>query len=180
MLNTCGCSVRVLVILGLLAGGATQARAEVVTTGRPDTIRISPELIPSITAMLQASPTFREQYQRIVTTPKLILNARTDMTFMHRAFRARSCMRRYDSGLLVVSMDIAPGAEQAEWLAHEFEHVLEQIEGLSLPTLAAHGHRETWFSSDQMVETSRATRAGRLVRAEMHERRERSDKFVQR
>lgn len=176
---------QVPLIVSLVVGLVGSVRAEVVSKVSPSEVRpvlgsiqISPDLQPYIAAMLEGSPTFRQQYERIISTPKLIINARTDMSFIERPFRARSCMRRYDSGLLVVSMDIAPGIGQTEWIAHEFEHVLEQLDGLSLPALVAQGSRGTWFSSDRMLETSRAMRAGRTVRDEMKAYKWRSDKFV--
>lgn len=173
---------RGLAIVSLLAAFVPRAGAETLVKHRvelPETIRISGELRPHVEAMLATSATFRQQFARIATAPKLIINARIDLTFMQRGFRARSCMRRYDSGLLVVSMDIGPGGMQPEWIAHEFEHVIEQLDGLRLPALAARGQSGTWFSFGEMVETKRATRAGRTVADEMRARKDRSDKFVE-
>lgn len=182
MSNTATAFYRGLAIVSLLTAFVSRAGAETLVKQGfevPETIRISRELRPHVEAMLETSETFRQQFARIAAAPKLIINARVDLTFMQRGFRARSCMRRYDSGLLVVSMEIGPGGMQAEWIAHEFEHVIEQLDGLRLPALAARGRSDTWFSSGEMVETKRATRAGRTVADEMRARRDRSDKFVE-
>ena len=47
------------------------------------------------------------------------------------SFRARSSIRRYDSGLMVVgrSGDRPRAARRSEWIPHEFEHVIEQLDG---------------------------------------------------
>jgi hypothetical protein len=181
MLNTGYALHRGLAVVFLLSAGVSLAGAETIERRVPNvaTIRIARELQPSVNAMLQTSPTFRQQFERIAAAPNLVVNARVDMTFLQRPFRARSCFRRYDSGLILVAMDIAPDAVQPEWIAHEFEHVLEQIEGLHLPALALLRRSGAWFSSGEMVETLRATRAGRVVREEMRGHRDRSDKFVE-
>ncbi len=181
-----------LVVL-LCSAAPTVSRAEesaMLSAVRfPDRIRISKELIPHLEAMLEMSPTFRQQYERVMATPKLILTARVDPTFPNRTFRARSSMRRYDSGLLMVLIDIGPGLSPVEWIAHEFEHVLEQLEGVPLIELAEHRRQGAFFSGGGMVETARAMRAGRVVVGEMRSGRagedERrlsktlSDKFVE-
>jgi hypothetical protein len=166
----------------LMVAGVANATAE--TYGRPSparcgTILLDPELQSSVEAMLQQSPTFRQQYERIAAAPKLIITARIDIKVTHKTFRARSHIRRYDSGLIVVAIEIAPDAVQPEWIAHEFEHILEQLDGIDVAALAVRRRPGTWFTSGDMVETVRATRAGHLVRDEMRARRDRSDKFVE-
>jgi hypothetical protein len=132
-----------------------------------------------IAAMLQSSPTFRHQYERILGASRLIITARIEPTLVHREFCARSMIRRYNSGLLIVSIEIGPGGRQAEWIAHEFEHVIEQLDGVRLPALVGRRASGIWYSSPNMIETTRATRAGRIVLEEMRRRKERSDNFVE-
>ena len=167
----------------LLLMPTARAEAEDVRRVRPSapgTIRISSDLQPHVDAMLDDSPTFREQFQRIVSAPKLVITARVDIGFVQRPFRARSCIRRYDSGLLVVSIEIGPGTgvEQREWIAHEFEHVIEQLDGVEVVAMAERRRAGAWYSLADMVETTRATKAGQTVRAEMRGQRSRADKFV--
>jgi hypothetical protein len=179
-----GCVVRSsLVVVSLLlmaglgrAGAETHVRAVAAQTG---TILLDPELQPAVEAMLQQSPTFRQQYERIASAPKLIITARVDIKVVHRSFRARSHIRRYDSGLIVVTMEIAPDAVNPEWIAHEFEHILEQLDGVNVAAQALQRRSGSWYSTGEMVETSRAMKAGRVVRDEMRGRRDRSDNFVE-
>jgi hypothetical protein len=57
---------------------------------------------------------------------------------------------------------------QTEWIAHEFEHMLEQIQGQRLKALAGKV-RGVWQSSAGMYETLRAIKVGRAVAAEARE-----------
>ena len=183
MVNARCVARRAMVVVLLLAvTGAGRAAAEThvrPNTVLPGTMLIDPDLQRSVDAMLEQSPTFRQQYERIAATPKLIITARVDIKVTHRTFRARSHIRRYDSGLIVVAMEIAPDAVRPEWIAHEFEHVLEQLDGVDVASLALRRRPGIWYSSGEMVETVRAMKAGHLVRDEMRARRNRSDKFVE-
>ncbi len=165
---------RALTFLLLLVAVARDVAAETharPTAAVPGTVLIARELQPSVEAMLRRSPTFRRQYERLLAAPMLVVTARIDINVMHKTFRARSGIRRYDSGLIVVSMVIAPDAVRPEWIAHEFEHVLEQIEGVNVVALARRRRPGSWFSSGDMIETVRATKAGHVVRDEMRARR---------
>ena len=102
------CAARRVVTLCLLAAVfAVRASGEPLVRRvpvMPGNIRFARELQASVDAMLEVSPTFRGQFERIASAPRLIIDARTDMSVMQQSFRARSCIRRYDSGLVIVSM----------------------------------------------------------------------------
>ena len=173
----------VVLVLVLACGAERRAGAESMVTPvapMPVSIQLSMDLLARVEAMRQQSPTFRQQFERILGASRLVLTGRIDYGLSsQQAFRARSTIRRYDSGLLVVSVDIGPGTNQTEWIAHEFEHVLEQLEGLDLAARADRHERGAWYSGGGMIETTRATRTGRAVRDEMQEHHRRSDKFVE-
>ena len=122
--------------------------------------------------MLQRSATFREQYRRIAEAPSLIVGVRTDVRLCETSYRARTTFRRYQSGLVVANVTIAPGVRPGEWIAHEFEHILELLEGRNLTELASSHASDVWFSGTDVIETDRAIRAGRTVVDEVR----RSDK----
>ena len=74
-------------------------------------------------------------------------------------------------GQLVASVEINPYGDFTELLAHELEHVIEQLDGIDLAakaTVASSGVRNC---ADGTFETSRAVRVGTLVALEA--RRER-------
>lgn len=143
-----------------------RAEAPLVAVGSSQSVHVAPDLWPSIQTMLENSETFRQQYQRILETPRLVLTAHVEVGMAGYQVRARSSIRRYDSGLMVVTIEIGPRSDHFELIAHEFEHVLEQLEGVDLRARADRG-RAAWYSHGAMIETERAVRAGRTVKAEV-------------
>ena len=144
----------------------------------PRTLKADKALEPQLSRMLATSPTFREQCARLDEAEKLAVVLRMNPTLPKTLFRARSTIRRYSSGLLVVTVEVAPGSEQAGWIGHEFEHVLEVVEGNNLQAMARHARPGVWNSVEGMIETKRAIEAGRDVRFETTTV-DASDKFVE-
>jgi len=144
----------------------------------PRTLKAEATLIPKVEQMLAISATFREQCLRLDEASKLVVLLRVNPLLPRSLFRAKSTIKRYTTGLVIVDVEVAEGADQAQWIAHEFEHVLETIEGRDLEGLARMQARGVWRSVDQMIETSRATDAGRSVLSEM-QAVDLSDKFVE-
>lgn len=157
-----------LVPLLLLGGRSAFAGSGAMTSLEfPRTLKVESTLAPKIEAMLGASPAFREQCLRIDEADNLVVVLRVNPLLPRTLFSARSTLTRYSSGLLLVDIEVAAGSHQTEWIAHEFEHVLETIEGRGLPRMARKQARGVWRSVDGMIETSRATDAGRRVMSEM-------------
>jgi hypothetical protein len=132
-------------------------------------IQFAPELRSEVDRLLRRSATFRDQYHRIAEAQSLIVGVRTDMSLCTPSYRARTTFRRYRSGLIVANVTIAPGAHPGEWLAHEFGHIVELLEGRNLTQLASGHAKDVWFSGTDVIETDRAIRAGRTVRDEVLE-----------
>jgi hypothetical protein len=128
--------------------------------------------------MLTLSPTFRDQCARLDEADRLVIVLRMNPLIPKGLFRAKSTLRRYSSGLVVVDVEVAPGADQAEWIAHEFEHVLEMLDGNNLSRLVRQEKGGVWQSMDGMLETQRAIDAGRDVLFEVRSV-DLSDKFVE-
>jgi hypothetical protein len=132
-------------------------------------IQFGPELKAQVDRMLQRSATFREQYRRIADSPLVVVGVRTDIRLCETSYKARTTFRRYQTGLMVAAVAISPGAHQEEWIAHEFEHILEQLDGQNLPQMARSHAKDVWFSGSDAIETDRAIRVGRAVRSEMQQ-----------
>ena len=132
-----------------------------------------------VTWMLRRSETFREQCQRLSDAPSLIVSVQVDPTLKTGTYRARTIFRRYNSGLLLAYVSVGPGGKQTEWIAHEFEHILEVLDGVDLRELAVHGREGVWFSGPNVIESDRATRAGRAVLEETLRPIQLSDKLVE-
>ena len=149
--------------LGLIAAG--QARvlaASDETFSIPANLQMSRDLQPRFKAMLAASPTFRSQCQRLADQTALYVRLIVDPRLTDGPIRARSVISRLRSGAVVAFVSIGASPDPAEWLAHEIEHVIEQLEGVKLQALAAM-NQNVWRTSRDTFETDRAIRAGRAV-----------------
>ena len=121
---------------------------------------------PVVEGMRQRSPAFRRQVARIGAArtfrvrvlpedrprPTAVSDARTAFTF--------------DGGTLVsahVYLRMTP--QVPRFIAHEMEHILEQLDGIDLQ--AQDGNGVVWKSNDTTFETRRAIEAGLLVEQEV-------------
>jgi hypothetical protein len=149
----------------------------VAITAESQRCRISPlpnvEFYPrgleaQITRIYERSPTFRSQCARIRDAGNLRVTVVID-TDIPSHCRAFSVIQR-QGGRIRAEVHLPPSTDHSELLAHEFEHILEQIEGLDLRTLArikGSGVREV---QDDLFESDRAQSAGRIVVAEASRR----------
>ena len=134
----------------------------------PDGIQVSDDLRPRLHAMLEKSATFRSQCRRIGEARQLYVRVRLDARITGRTYRAVTRICRQPSGAIVAAIDIAAFGDPAEWVAHEFEHLIEQLDGVDLHDLERRG-QGAWKSGNQMFETERAVSVGRRVSREMRE-----------
>ena len=134
----------------------------------PDSIQVSDDLLPRLHVMLEKSATFRSQCRRIAEAPQLYVRVKLDMRLTARTYRAVTTICRQRSGAIIAAIDITPFGDPAEWVAHEFEHLIEQLDGINLRDLERRG-QGAWKSGNQMFETERAVRVGRRVSRELRE-----------
>lgn len=119
--------------------------------------------------VLARSRTLRAQCLRIAASPTTRVTVLLSTSPMDATARARSYARRYESGLLIVEVQIPPASRDfAELLAHELEHVTELIDGVNFRALAA-ARTGTIVQdrSDGSFESERARRAGIAAAAEV-------------
>jgi hypothetical protein len=128
----------------------------------PDTIQVADDLRRSVDTMLRKSAAFRSQCRQIARAPQLYARVKIDPRIVNKPYRARSTICRLTSGAIVAVIDIAAVGDPTELLAHEFEHLIEQLDGLELRDLARR-RQGAWHSDDEMFETDRAIRMGRTV-----------------
>ena len=121
--------------------------------------------------LIERSPTFRSQCERIANADNLRVTVRID-TLIPSYCRAFTIVHR--RGLQIrADVHLPAGAHFVEFLAHEFEHVIEQIEGMNLRKLARAKGSGVHEIDREVFETVRAQAAGRVVAAEAsHHRRE--------
>jgi hypothetical protein len=117
-------------------------------------------LAPAMLEMLSRSETFREQCHRIAA--QRALRVRIGIAFQNGVdYRALTVLVRYEAGLLRAEVTLLFAENYVELVAHEFEHVLEQVEHVDLRVNAALGLARQL--PDGAFETPRATLAGQQV-----------------
>jgi hypothetical protein len=126
----------------------------------PGAIEATDDLRRHMEMMLQGSATFRQQCLRL-DAPRVRVQIRLDPTLLDKPYRAITVIHR-SADEIVASVVISGFGDPTEWLAHELEHVIEQIDGVNLPRLAD-GRHDAWPSSEGAFETTRAIRAGKTV-----------------
>ena len=179
--------VLVVGFLHVAAATVTAADADLIVlpcastaSALPATVSVPDDLHRHIASMLSLSATFRAQCRRIAEASKLLVLMRLDPALVDRSYKARTAIHRTTSGIMVAQVQLSVRTDPVEWIAHEIEHIVEQLDGLSLPALAAVNHG-AWLTADQTFETRRAIEAGRAVVDEMTRarRRRQRDKFVE-
>jgi hypothetical protein len=124
----------------------------------------------AVATMLERSPMFRRQCLRVAAAPHLAVVVRL-LDPNASGARARTQIRRTDGGQLIATVEINPYGDFRELLAHELEHVIEQLDGIDLAAKAIVARSGVRNSVGGTFETSRAVRVGALVALEA--RRER-------
>lgn len=119
-------------------------------------------LTPIAIALLQQSPTFKQQCQRIAAT--IVLRVQVRLVPARHGSRGETTIRRYDAGALRADMVLSFGDDYIELLAHELEHVIEQVERVSLTKQLSSG--DAWITPAGAFETVRALEAGARARQE--------------
>lgn len=140
----------------------------------PKNVRVDRYLLPRITEMLRRSATFRQQCRRLAAAPWAHVGVKLNpQLFEAQSYRALSVIQRPQPRLIVAQVTLQALSDPAMWLAHELEHVLEQVDDVDVEELATR-KRSAWRVGIQMFETQRAIAAGEAVAAEVrtdsHER----------
>jgi len=120
-----------------------------------------------LASMLRRSPTFRRQCARIAAAPQLqvsvvpsIVPGDSDRTLTRLAFNR--------NGSVQARVTVGPERNPVESLAHEFEHILEQLDGVDLVSMAHRRATGVYATpGGERFETERALAAGRQVAREV-------------
>lgn len=115
---------------------------------------------------LARSATLQRQFA-VIAGAMAIVEVRLSPGPLPTLHRAEAIIKRYDSGHIRARVLLPAGADFVELLAHELEHVVEQIEGVDLAALARTGGATR--DSDGVFETARARDAGRTAASEVEQ-----------
>jgi hypothetical protein len=172
--------VAVVLVSGLMAGatvvsGASQQQQPPQphapcpdASTLPANLFVDGLLQPLVADMYALSATFREQCRRIALVPSVRVFLRPVSVREPLNGRARATIRRFSTGAMTADVRLPMPIrehEAIELIAHELEHVLEQIDRVDLARLAA-ARAGAARLADGAYETERARDAGRTVAAE--------------
>jgi hypothetical protein len=141
---------------------------------RFDEVRLPPNLIVSaalrqtVESMLRDSPTFRRQCARLTDSPLLAVSV--EHVIMPAAARSQAVtdFSSERAGRMFAHVRIGQTMDREEVIAHEFEHIIEQLDGVDLPALARHGTAGVRLAGNvDRFETERAVAMGRQVSQEI-------------
>jgi hypothetical protein len=124
---------------------ATMGVARMLDADQPadSDVALPPNLIvPStfrrtVDAMLRGSPTFRRQCVRIANAPRITVVIDWFQPVAADRVRARTVLSTSRDGRRYAKVLIRPLDDPVELIAHEIEHVIEQLDDVDLPALAA-------------------------------------------
>jgi hypothetical protein len=159
----------VLFALGLLLVESIPAAAQSLAV--PPRFYLAERVRPTFLAMLERSATFRRQCARIVEAGVMVTVAMENPFVMGTRMQARAAIIREGGQVKLARITLRADVSIAVHLAHELEHVIEQLDGVDLPKLAGGHQGEVWRTSADAFETRRARDTGLLVNQEMRQYR---------
>ena len=133
----------------------------------PRSITLEDDLEPLIRSTLEYSPRFRAQCRALASAPKFSATVKIVDRRSPMAPRAVTIFHLNASGSLTADIEIAELAQAIELIAHEFEHVIEQLDDVDLEALAKTGQARRM--RDGAFETNRAAAAGLQVAGEVYD-----------
>lgn len=158
-------------VLGLSVVATSGARAWPPSdAGLPPNMQVPGMYRPLIEAMWQRSPTFRRQISRIARASYLTVSVEVAPPEMSGA-RASTRIEKKPDGRMVAAVQMRRGAEPTELIAHELEHIIEQLDGVDLEALALQPSSGVHRTAGSGYDTLRAIRVGERVAQEVRNRR---------
>jgi hypothetical protein len=139
----------------------------------PRNLIVAPIFREHVQMMRALSPTFRQQCIRLAHEPRLTVVLGSDSAAVPTETRASTKITRERNGGLRAVVRIKQREHVTELIAHEIEHVIEQLDGVDLKRMAAmnaSGVHQCRCAETDSFETVRAVLAGEQVAREVSER----------
>lgn len=134
----------------------------------PSNLEVSVIYRRLVVTMLSRSPTFRRQMLRISAASRLTVRLYPASPSSHQGMRATTAFARQADGTLLANIEIVRLNGDVELIAHELEHVIEQLDDVDLAAKVGQPNSGVYATGDSGVlfETTRATRVGLQVARE--------------
>jgi hypothetical protein len=149
------------------AGGATSTASE-AHDASPNLV-VPHVLRNAVDTMWRDSATFKAQCARLRAAPSLRVEVRVSNPSQRGPGKAWTTFVRGSQGRLRADIYLTPGLpllEVIELIAHEVEHVIEQLDDVELIAAARHGIHGT---VPGVFETARATHIGQKISREVYD-----------
>jgi hypothetical protein len=140
-------------------------RVQELALDLPKNLRVPANMRPMLIRMLQRSETFRRQIAFLSRKPAVRVSVAYGGLRGDRHYQALSTVRKHEWGAMIVDTQIFVPSDVVEIIAHELEHVCEQMEGVDLPALSRRRGVGV-FDLNGHFETTRAIRAGQAATRE--------------
>jgi hypothetical protein len=137
----------------------------------PENFVVPDALRALVAQMVERSPTFRRQTRRLGNAPHVHVRVLGIRPSARGVARARTDISRTGFGGLQATVLIQRTEELPELIAHELEHVIEQMDGIDLRAQSMRAGTGVRACEDGSFETIRAERIGTMVAAEVRGRR---------
>ena len=142
------------------------------TMSVPGNVEIPDTLQSAVASMLRHSPTFRRQCARIGRATDLEVVVQRGLLAANAKEGALTRMVRGAKGGIEADVLIDALGDPVLLIAHEFEHIIEQLDGVDLAAMAARSATGVSARPDGgQYETERAVAAGRRVAQEVRDGR---------
>jgi hypothetical protein len=142
-----------------VSGAADDSTNSVEPLDLPRNLRVPENMRPLLMRMLQTSPTFRRQIAVLAAKPAVRVSVMYGGIRGDRNYHALSTVRKHQWGAMLVDTTIFVPTDLVEIIAHELEHVCEQMEGVDLRELSRRKGVGV-YDLNGHFETARAIRAG--------------------
>lgn len=136
----------------------------------PANMIVADVYLPIVESMRRRSAAFRRQCARIAGARHLVVVIEREMPSPIRRAPALTRIARHQHGGMRATVRVTPSHRTPELIAHELEHVLEQLDEIDLPAkarLAGSGVRQCDCGGEAVFETARAVAAGQRVASEL-------------
>ena len=148
-----------------LGGTPSTSICDAAAPQLPASVTIEAGLESVVQWTLENSPTFRQQCRVLEAAPNVTATVRLTSRSPGATERALTTMRRDPSGAIAARIEIRLTDNLTELLGHEFEHVIEQVDGVNLDRLESAGQAHRLANGS--FETRRAIVAGQRVSGEV-------------
>jgi hypothetical protein len=149
-----------------LLGTAVSSAVLSASPSRPANLLVPSPYHDLVSEMWRRSPAFRRQARRLGEESRLAVRVHAAPCRLRSGPRAVTRVHRLH-GSIEADIYIHDAGGFVELLAHEIEHVLEQLDRLDLAAAARRAGGSAWITADGSFETARAIDVGRQVAREV-------------